>query len=78
MLLMHPQMIHSSRARKAGTPGRRIGLSTRWIGSDVVWNPDAYAVSIPKLSGNPKMGAGKPPPVDVFPVIYKANASASV
>jgi hypothetical protein len=73
MLLMHPQMIHSSRARKRGVPGRRIGLSTRWIGSDVIWAPDAFAVSIPKLSGNPAMKIGQPPPEEVFPVVYSRH-----
>jgi len=73
MLLMHPQMIHASQARKEGTPGRRVGLSTRWIGSDVVWQPDAYAVSIPKLSGNPAMRPGRPPAEQVFPVIYRSH-----
>jgi hypothetical protein len=77
MLLMHPQMIHSSRPRSPAKPGRRIGLSTRWIGSDAVWKPDAYAASIPKLSQNPLMESGKAPPEAVFPIVYKADAPAA-
>lgn len=75
MLLMHPQMIHASRRRESGAPGRRIGLSTRWIGSDVVWRPDAYAVSIPRISGHPDTRHGEPPPEAVFPIVYRAEGA---
>lgn len=72
MLLMHPQMIHSSRARSSAEPGRRIGFSSRWLGSDAIWKPDAYAVSIPRISGNPATTYGAPPAAEVFPVVYQA------
>jgi ectoine hydroxylase-related dioxygenase (phytanoyl-CoA dioxygenase family) len=74
MLLFHPQMIHGSKARKPGVPGRRIGVSTRWIGSDAIWQPDAYAAKIPILLDNPKLTPGLAPPEDVFAVVWRAAA----
>ncbi len=43
MLIIHPKTIHGSLPRKAGTEGRRLGFSLRWIGSDIRYefNPTA-------------------------------------
>jgi ectoine hydroxylase-related dioxygenase (phytanoyl-CoA dioxygenase family) len=70
MLIFHPQMIHGSKARSPESPGRRIGFSTRWIGSDAIWQPDAYAAKIPILLENPALTVGNPPPESVFPIIW--------
>jgi hypothetical protein len=70
-LIFHPQMIHGSKPRKAGVPGRRIGFSTRWLGSDVIWQPDAYAARIPILLESPDFTPGAPPPESVFPVVWR-------
>lgn len=72
MLIFHPQMIHASKPRTSPKAGRRIGFSTRWIGSDAIWQPDAYAANIPILSNNPDLVSGKAPPETVFPVVYRA------
>jgi ectoine hydroxylase-related dioxygenase (phytanoyl-CoA dioxygenase family) len=74
MLLFHPQMIHGSKPRKAGVPGRRIGFSTRWIGSDARWKPDAFSAKIPILLENPKLIPGEAPPEDVFPIVWREAA----
>lgn len=71
MLIFHPQMIHASKPRTSPLAGRRIGFSTRWIGSDARWAPDAYAANIPILMENPKLELGKAPPQDVFPIVYR-------
>lgn len=70
ILLIHPKTIHASLPRAAGVPGKRIAFTTRWIGSDVVWQPDALSASIPRLSENPAMVAGKPPPESLFPTLW--------
>lgn len=72
VLLIHPKTIHASLPRAPGLPGERIALTTRWIGSDVVWAPDALSASIPRLSDNPAMIKGAPPPESLFPVLWRA------
>jgi len=71
ILLIHPKTIHASLPRAAGLPGTRIAFTTRWIGSDVVWAPDALSASIPRLSENPLMIAGAPPPESLFPILWR-------
>lgn len=73
ILLIHPKTIHASLPRAAGLPGKRIALTTRWIGSDVLWAPDALSASIPRLSDNPAMVVGEPPPESLFPVLWRAT-----
>ncbi len=73
MLLIHPRTIHASRPRTATATGRRVAFTTRWIGSDAVWAPDALSASIPKLSENPSMVVGEAPPEAVFPVLWRAE-----
>jgi ectoine hydroxylase-related dioxygenase (phytanoyl-CoA dioxygenase family) len=72
ILLIHPKTIHASLPRAAGLPGKRIAFTTRWIGSDVVWSPDAFSASIPRLSDNPLMRDGEPPPETLFPILWTA------
>jgi ectoine hydroxylase-related dioxygenase (phytanoyl-CoA dioxygenase family) len=71
VLLIHPKTIHASLPRAAGLPGKRIAFTTRWIGSDVVWAPDALSASIPRLSENPMMVVGQPPPESLFPILWR-------
>ena len=71
ILLIHPKTIHASLPRKAGLSGRRVALTTRWIGSDVVWAPDALSAEIPRLSSNPAMLVGEAPPEELFPVLWR-------
>jgi hypothetical protein len=72
MLLIHPKTIHASRPRTAGRPGRRVAFTTRWIGSDVTWAPDALSIRIAGLSDDPAMVVGAPPPETRFPVRWRA------
>lgn len=71
ILLIHPKTIHASLPRDTGAAGQRIAFTTRWIGSDVVWAPDALSASIPLLSENPAMVVGAPPPETLFPVRWR-------
>ncbi len=70
-LLIHPKTIHASRPRAPGLPGRRIAFTTRWIGSDVVWNPDPFSATIAKLTDHPEMIPGHPPPESLFPILCR-------
>ncbi|MCS6987577.1 MAG: phytanoyl-CoA dioxygenase family protein [Sphingomonadaceae bacterium] len=69
-LLIHPRTIHASRA--AGRGRRRVAFTTRWLGSDVVWAPDALSVHVAGLSDHPAMVPGAPPPDALFPVLWQA------
>ena len=71
ILLIHPKTIHASLPRAAGLPGKRIAFTTRWIGSDVVWAPDALSASIPRLSENPAMVVGQAPSEELFPILWR-------
>jgi len=69
-LVMHPAIVHSSRPWRQGHPGRRLAISLRWLGDDVRWDPDEFAVPIPKLDSNPLMRRGAPPPDELFPPVW--------
>jgi ectoine hydroxylase-related dioxygenase (phytanoyl-CoA dioxygenase family) len=74
VLLIHPKTIHASLPRRADYPGRRIALTTRWLGDDVVWRPNPLTIRIPKLEATGKMRVDAPPPDDFFPVIWSRAA----
>ena len=61
-LLNHPKTIHASLPRAARLPGRRMAFTTRWIGSGVMWAPDAFSVIIHQLSQHLQIAVGAPPP----------------
>jgi ectoine hydroxylase-related dioxygenase (phytanoyl-CoA dioxygenase family) len=71
ILLIHPKTIHASLPRKPGLPGRRVAFTTRWIGSDVVWAPDAFSAHIPRLTDNPALRVGEAPPESLFPILWR-------
>lgn len=73
-LLIHPRTIHASLAQAPGRRDRRIAFTTRWLGSDVVWAPDALSVTVAGLSDHPAMRHGAPPPEELFPVLWRAPA----
>lgn len=70
VLLIHPKTIHASLPRTADYPGRRIALTTRWLGEDVRWAPNSLSIRIPTLENSGLMRVGEPPPVELFPVIW--------
>jgi ectoine hydroxylase-related dioxygenase (phytanoyl-CoA dioxygenase family) len=68
-VLMHPSTIHGSRPRAAGQGQPRLAFSTRWLGDDVVWKPDALTARMTeRLNDHPAMVHGAPPPDSVIPV----------
>jgi ectoine hydroxylase-related dioxygenase (phytanoyl-CoA dioxygenase family) len=73
MLLIHPKTIHASRPGSAGQ--RRVAFTTRWIGSDVVWAPDALSAVIAPLAAHPAMQPGEAPPEALFPTRWRAKSA---
>jgi len=75
-LVVHPAVIHSSLPRRAAA-GRRLAFSTRWLGDDVIWAPDALTAPLTKsLTDHPLMTRGGPPPDALFPVVWPRAAAA--
>jgi len=73
VLLIHPKTIHASLPRTAQYQGRRIALTTRWLGDDVRWAPNSLSIRIPTLEASGMMRTGEPPPAELFPVIWPRN-----
>jgi hypothetical protein len=73
-LVMHSKLIHCSQPRRSARPGRRVSFSTRWLGDDCTWSPDAYSFPVPVLEENPLMRQGQPPPDTLFPPLWRAAA----
>jgi ectoine hydroxylase-related dioxygenase (phytanoyl-CoA dioxygenase family) len=76
ILLIHPKTIHASLPRRADYAGRRVALTTRWLGDDVVWAPNPLTIKIPSLEQSGLMHVGAPPPDAFFPIIWRAQDEA--
>ena len=77
VLLIHPKTIHASLPRTAQDRGRRIALTTRWLGDDVRWAPNSLSIRIPSLEASGMMRFGEPPPAELFPVIWRRSAGTA-
>ena len=71
ILLIHPKTIHASLPQRSGSASRRIALTTRWLGDDVVWAPNALTIKISALESSGVMQPGWPPPDSHFPVLWR-------
>ena len=70
ILLIHPKTIHASLPRTAEYAGQRIALTTRWLGDDVVWQPNRLTIRIPSIESTGLMMPGAPPPDELFPKVW--------
>jgi ectoine hydroxylase-related dioxygenase (phytanoyl-CoA dioxygenase family) len=70
VMLIHPKVLHGSLARRSQSSGRRVAFTTRWLGSDMIWEPNPLSVKIATLEGNPLMKVGAPPPDALFPIVW--------
>ena len=70
VLVLHPKTIHASRTLGESGPGhRRAAYSTRWLGSDTVWDPNPLSLPLPNLPPDAlTVGAG--PPEQYFPRVW--------
>ncbi|MEQ9112458.1 MAG: phytanoyl-CoA dioxygenase family protein [Rhodospirillaceae bacterium] len=76
ILLIHPKTIHAALPRTSDDGGRRLAFTIRWVGSDVVWNPNPLTMLAP-FDSNPLMERGKPPPEELFPVVWRRGATVT-
>ena len=70
ILVNHPKTIHASQPRRSDNGARRLAFTVRWLGSDVVWDPNPLTMLSP-FDTNPLMERGKPPPEELFPVVWR-------
>ncbi|MEL7029665.1 MAG: phytanoyl-CoA dioxygenase family protein, partial [Pseudomonadota bacterium] len=68
ILLIHPRTIHASAPRRSKQAGRRIALTTRWLGDDVYWAANPLSIVLPISD---QMTPGAPPPDEHFPIIWR-------
>lgn len=76
VLLIHPRTIHGAPARRAEQIGRRLAFTLRWIGSDVVWRPNALTFGLAPFDRDPRMQRDAPPPEELFPVVWRKPRAA--
>ena len=70
ILVNHVKTIHAALPRKSDDGGRRLAFTVRFIGDDVVWNPNPLTTMSP-FDSSPLMERGKPPPEELFPVVWR-------
>jgi ectoine hydroxylase-related dioxygenase (phytanoyl-CoA dioxygenase family) len=69
-LLIHPFTLHGA-AGNTVMGRRRVSLTTRWAGDDVVWGPDRYSMKVPGMDIN-NVERGTPPEGELFPLVWAA------
>lgn len=70
----HPLTVHGAGGNESATQPR-VGLSVRFLGEDVVWDPRDHVLKTPEP---PKLKAGDYPADDaVFPVTWRRSAAAA-
>ena len=70
----HPLTVHGAGGNRSSTQ-RRIGLSIRFLGDDVQWDPRPYTVKLPK---EPAVPVGAYPADDeLFPIIWERGKEAA-
>lgn len=70
-LLIHPYTLHAS-LPKASEEGMRIGFSSRWMGDDVAWSPNAFS-PIDHVKERERLNIGDPPPDGQYPIVWSAS-----
>jgi len=71
ILLIHPKTIHGAPPRRADQGGRRLAFTLRWVGSDVLWQPNPLTLGLAPFDRHPAMSVDAPPPEAVFPIVWR-------
>lgn len=74
ILLIHPRTIHGAPPRRGAPQGRRLAFTLRWIGSDVLWQPNSLTLGMSPFDRNPLMRRDAPPPEELFPVVWRRHS----
>jgi ectoine hydroxylase-related dioxygenase (phytanoyl-CoA dioxygenase family) len=74
-IIIHPYQVHGARGNKGDADaGRRVAITTRWLGDDIRFLPHNYkraiaSVEMPKAA-RPEMTLGGLPPAAHFPLVW--------
>lgn len=71
VLIIHPKTIHASLPRRGAADGRRLAFTIRWIGSDVIYDPNEITKTMAPFDSDPRMVRGEPPPESLFPIVWR-------
>lgn len=71
-LLLHPLTWHASLPQVA-SDRRRLAFTTRWLGSDLVWDPKPFSFN-GYFTGADALVPGDTAPVDFLPVLWTREA----
>lgn len=70
-LVIHPYTYHAS-LPPGEKAGRRIGLTSRWLGDDIRWNLRSMTFTYPDDKRFAHIEQGKPAPEDGFPIVWRS------
>lgn len=75
-LVIHPRTYHASLAPVPGA-GRRIGLTSRWLGDDIRWQLREMTFTYPDDKRFRNIVQDAPPPEAEFPIIWRRSSEAA-
>jgi ectoine hydroxylase-related dioxygenase (phytanoyl-CoA dioxygenase family) len=78
-IIIHPYQIHGAKGNRGDADaGRRVAITTRWLGDDIRFLPHDYANSR-RAPGMAKsdLRLGSRPRGEYFPLVWSENATAS-
>lgn len=74
-IILHPYVIHGAQGNTSPTNhGRRVAITTRWLGEDVRWYPqNGIGTRMPGIAES-NIHNGSKPDGEWFPLVYSAGA----
>jgi len=75
VLVIHPMTWHASKPQ-IGEGRRRLALTTRWIGSDLYWDPKPFSYN-GYFKGADDLQAGDTAPVAFLPVLWQRETQSA-
>ena len=77
-IIIHPCTIHGADGNKGGAQGRRVAITTRWLGDDVRFLPTSFAASQRAVGiVASEMVLGAKPHGEYFPVVWNDDRRAA-
>lgn len=73
-LIIHPYTYHAS-LPPGEKAGRRIGLTSRWLGDDIRWKLRSMTFTYPDDKRFANIEQDKPAPEDGFPIVWRAPSA---
>ncbi len=68
-IVIHPFTIHGAKGNKNAGAGRRVAITTRWLGDDIRWIPTTYGGARPRAE-EADIPVGGKPSGSAFPLVW--------